>query len=280
MNGFYWLASYPKSGNTWLRLFLEHLLSHGADFDLNHLRAGIHNAAVRQTFDRLLDMPSSELTEDEITRARPRQFELEAAASPQPLLRKVHDAWRLTSAGEPLFPPALTRGVIYLVRDPRDVAASLAHHIGKSIDDTIERMNRPAACMEQSRQRVASQLPQLLTTWSGHVSSWQAVPVPRLLLRYEDMLADPFHSFSQVVRFLGYTDISPARIHASLEAVRFDRLQSMENRSGFAEKPMQAERFFRRGIAGGWQDSLTPEQARRITTDHGDKMRQLGYWIP
>jgi len=276
MHGIYWLASYPKSGNTWLRLFLENLLDNGNSFDLNNLRFTAHNAAERQRFDRILDICSSDLTDDEIANARPRQFELEAAAATAPLLYKTHDAWRLTPAGEPLFPPAVTRGVVYLVRDPRDVAISMAHHMGQSVDQIIVRMANPQAVMERASIRMPGQLPQLLTTWSGHAASWLSAPVPLLLLKYEEMLADPIISFGKAAGFLGYKR-TPEQIRAAVEAVRFERLQEMEETTGFGEKPPQAERFFRRGITGGWRDSLTPEQAGRITADHGEMMRLFGY---
>lgn len=276
MNGFYWLASYPKSGNTWLRLFLESLLAQDRQLDINVLRSVGNNAANRYAFDRVLDIASSDLTDDEITRARPRQYEIEAREAQAPLLRKAHDAWRLTSAGEPLFPPGLTLGAVYIVRDPRDVAVSLAHHMNQTIDQSIQRMCDPEAVMERGLRRVPDQLPQLLMSWSQHARSWLEAPVPLLLLKYENLLADPVTHFGSVAQFL-QTGAAPGKIAASVEAARFERLRAIEEREGFAERPPGMERFFRRGIAGDWRNSLNSRQIRRIEIAHGDMMRRLGY---
>ncbi len=275
MSGIYWLASYPKSGNTWLRLFLESLAAGGAAPDINAVEV-TGNAAVREAFDHVLDIESSDLTDDEIARARPRLYEIEACTATAPLLLKAHDAWHPTPADEPLFPLAATLGAIYLVRDPRDVAVSLAHHMGQSIDQAIERMGDPRATMAMAGKRLPKQLPQHLSTWSGHVASWLGAPIERLLLRYEDMLADPVARFGEAARFLGL-DAEPDQIAAAVDAVRFERLRAAEETQGFIEAQPGVERFFRRGVAGGWRDSLTPAQAARIEAEHGPTMRKLGY---
>ncbi|HZX31480.1 MAG TPA: sulfotransferase domain-containing protein [Rhodocyclaceae bacterium] len=274
MSGYYWLASYPKSGNTWLRMFLDSLALGGASPDINS--PGIDNAATRDRFDRILDIESSDLTDDEIACARPRMYELEADAAPRPLLRKVHDAWGLTPAGEPLLPVGLTLGALYIVRDPRDVAVSLAHHMNDTIDKSIALMANPAGTMATSEKRLLRQLPQRLTTWSAHVESWLAAPVRILLLKYEDMLSDPIARFGEASRFLGF-DASMEAITSAVEATGFERLRAQENTHGFAEAPPGMARFFRRGVAGGWRDTLTEQQVARIEADHGAMMRKLGY---
>lgn len=278
MSGYFWLASYPKSGNTWLRLFLASLEAGGALPDIGESSLSI-NAASRSVFDRWLDIDSSDLTEDETLRARPRLYELEARDATAPMLRKVHDAWVSTSAGEPLFPLSVTLGAVCVVRDPRDVAISLAHHMGQSVDQAIERMADPNAVMEAAKYRVPVQLPQPLLDWSSHVHSWLNAPIKRLLLRYEDMLTEPEKCFGEAARFLGF-DANQERITAAVQAVRFDRLRAAEDVTRFVETPFQAERFFRRGIAGGWRDTLTSSQISRIEVDHGRMMRQLGYLQP
>ncbi len=156
MNGFYWLASYPKSGNTWLRLFLESLAIGGNTVDINALNVSVSggHAASRSEFDRILDIESADLTDDEITLARPRQYEIEAGTAKSPMLRKAHDAWGLTPAGESLFPPGLTLGAVYLVRDPRDVAVSLSYHLNQTVDQVIARMGNAKAVREMDRRRI------------------------------------------------------------------------------------------------------------------------------
>ncbi len=278
MTGFFWLASYPKSGNTWLRLALSSFQRHGAPVDFSQKTDFAPVASARNRFDYVLGLESSDLTDTEIACLRPRAYEAEAATARNPLFRKVHDAWLLTPAGEPLFPPAITLGSLYIVRDPRDVAASFAAHSGHSLDQAIARMADASNTLSQQTRRLDEQLPQRLGRWSEHVRSWQQSQGqrPPLLLRYEDMLADPFTSFRRVLDYIDW----PAETETLAKAVaatRFERLQAAETQYGFDERPVTADRFFRRGVAGGWRTSLTEAQVTRIEANHGAVMRDFGY---
>ena len=278
MSGFYWLASYPKSGNTWMRLFLESLLTDGKTPDINKLTLGINNVANRDLFDCILDIESSELIDEEILKARPAQYEIEAREAKAPLIRKVHDAWRFTPSGVPLFPPELTLGAIYLVRDPRDVALSFAHHASWTVDRTIKFMADPEAELESSNSRITSQLAQKVGSWSMHCQSWLDAPIPKLLLRYEDMVSDPLAGFSEVASFLRI-ETEQENVESAIAAVHFDRLRKFEEAYGFSEKPPGMEHFFRKGVLGGWKESLNKEQIARIEADHGAVMKKLGYLL-
>lgn len=276
MGGFHWLASYPKSGSTWLRLSLRSLSQGGEPVDFGARESFAPVASRRDALDAWLDAQSSDLTPDEAEALRPRLYEAEAAAAPEPLLRMAYDARVPTPAGEPLFPPHLTLAAVYLVRDPRDVAVSLAHHLGVPADEAIAFMARPEAAFSGSRRVGTLQLRQRLLTWSAHVESWlDAAPAP-LLLRYEDMLADPVAALSRVARHLGWSVSDDAAPRAAA-ATRFDRLRGLEERDGFRDTPLQGARFFRRGVAGGWRDSLSPAQAARVEAAHGAVMARLGY---
>lgn len=276
MSGFFWLASYPKSGNTWLRLMLHSVQRGGEPPDLSEKSGFAPIASARPCFDAVLGVASSDLTEDEIATLRPRLYELQAAQATEPLLRKVHDAWTLTPSGEPLFPPAVTLGAIYIVRDPRDMVASLANHNSAEIDSSVAGLGDPARVIARTGRRLANQLPQHLLSWSGHVASWLDTPVTPLLLRYEDMLAQPLTALRRVVDRLGWQVDDDVLAHA-VEATRFEVLRDEEQRHGFRGRPHKAERFFRRGQAGGWRDELSADQAARIQAEHGEIMRRLGY---
>lgn len=273
MTGFFWLASYPKSGNTWLRLALQSLINGGKAVDFRSQESFAGTAASRADLEDVLDAPADEMTDDEAEALRPRLHEAQARAATAPLFRKVHDACMMTATGEPLFSPALTLKTVYIVRDPRDVAVSLAHHTGRDVDQAITFMADPTATFGATGKR---QLRQIVSTWSFHVESWLRDGPELLLLRYEHMLAAPEDALGRVALHLGL-DTSPADIGRAVEATRFDRLRAAEDRDGFRESPAPGVRFFRRGIAGGWRDSLTPAQVARIVADHGPVMARLGY---
>jgi aryl sulfotransferase len=275
MGGIFWLASYPKSGNTWLRAFIATLVS-GEPADINKLTFLGGIASSRSTFDDALGIAAADLTLQQQANLRPRAYEIWAAEAEQPLYCKAHDCYDLTPAGEPLFPAKATRGAVYALRDPRAVAVSLAHHTGQTIDAEIARMADANATFSNSQNRLERQLQQRLQTWSNHVQSWLDAPFPVHVVRYEDMHADPAATFAALARFLDLPH-GPERIACAVAAASFMRLQEQERATGFVERPRHAAAFFRDGRVDGWRDALTPAQVARIEQAHGPMMLRLGY---
>jgi aryl sulfotransferase len=275
MAGIFWLASYPKSGNTWLRAFIASLVS-GEAADINKLTFLGNIASSRSAFDQALAIAAADLTSEQQANLRPRAYEIWAADSARPLYCKAHDCYHLTPAGEPLFPTKATRGAVCVVRDPRAVAVSLAYHHGRTIDAAIVRMADTNASFSNLQDRLDQQLHQQLGSWSDHVKSWLKAPFPVLVVRYEDMHADPASAFGAIAHFLDLPS-DPQQIASGVAATNFSRLQEQERTSSFVERPREAAAFFREGLVDGWRGALTPEQAARIVADHGAVMRQLGY---
>jgi len=273
--GIWWLASYPKSGNTWLRAILATLMS-GKPVDINAMAFLGPHAASRSRFDRALGVDSTSLSYEQELNLRPRVYEILAGEAERPLYCKTHDACLATPAGEPLFPAAVTRGAVHVVRDPRAVAVSSVHFMARSIDETIAAMDSSAAVIAGSTQRLSQHLRQPLLRWCEHVESWLAAPFPVHLLRYEDMLADPHAAVRAMAEFL-CLPASGATIAMAVAATSFARLQAQERETGFAESPRHTTAFFREGEAEGWRRALTPAQADRLVAAHGPVMRRLGY---
>lgn len=272
-----WLASYPKSGNTWFRAFLSALLNPGQPtIDINNL----HDATIassRQLFDEMAGVPSADLTPAEIDRLRPLVYRRNALESDEIVYHKVHDCWKTLPDGTPLFPADITLAVLYFIRNPLDVAVSFSHHLPASIDHTIDIMNNPEYAFCHRTDILYNQLRQQLHTWSGHVTSWvDHSGLPLLVLRYEDMKADSFTTFSKAVTFIGLK-ATPAAIKKAIEQTSFDRLKQQEAEKGFSEKSARAESFFRKGLVGDWKNVLTPGQVKRITSAHTEVMHRFGY---
>jgi hypothetical protein len=172
--------------------------------------------------------------------------------------------------GYPTISVKATIGVIYIIRDPRDVVVSAADHYGLTVDQAIEMMADKKA---RGRATPGTTVNELMGSWSDHVRSWTRWKhTPLLLLRYEDMRAD---SLGQ----LGITH-DEARIRRAVEFSSFKALQAQEAQSGFIEKSLHSKRFFRAGRAGGWRDVLTPAQARAMEGIHAEQMRRFGYLPP
>ena len=275
MSSIWWLASYPKSGNTWLRILLGSLVS-GRAADINALPFLGWMASARVAFDAALGISSDDLSLEQQADLRPRAYEIWAADADVPLYCKAHDAYHLTPSGEPLFPAAVTGGAIYVVRDPRAVAVSFASLKAEPIDRSIARMDDPNYMLSGSVGRLRPLMRERLLRWSEHVESWLAAPFPVHLLRYEDMHADPHAAFAAAAAFLGLPH-GPEQVAAAVAASTFSRLQAQEREAGFVEKPKRLPAFFREGRTDGWRHTLTAEQASRIVAAHGPMMRRLGY---
>ena len=267
-----WLASFPRSGNSWLRALLTNYLR-GGPASINALM-GNWRASGRAAFDRYVGAPSSDLFPEEILRLRPMFHERLAADLPRPTFVRIHDACLGTAAG-PLFPRAATAGVVFLVRNPGDVAVSWAHYQQCSPGRAVAQLNRPDFALEGGRWGITGLLPQMVGSWSGHAASWLESGLPLRVVRYEDLLADPLTAFGAILRFAGIEPDS-ARLARAVEHSRFDRAREEEGRVGYQEAPI-GSRFFRSGAAGGWRDALTAEQMRALLEVHGRVMARFGY---
>lgn len=271
-----WLASYPKSGNTWMRLALRSLLRDGAALGLTDIAGFGEVPTTRDLFDRVLETDGAHLTSDEIERLRPALHGLHYGASGQPIVCKVHDRWR-EAGGQGLFASDHTYGTLYLLRDPRDVAISWARFSGLTIDQAIAFMARPTASLTASRHHISPHIAQQLGSWSDHIAGWVDASglMPRVI-RYEDMIADLGAILTDVAAYLGWS-ITQDAVRGAVRATEFSRLADQERRHGFVELPSSAKRFFVTGTSGGWRDVLLPAQVATIESHHGTMMERFGY---
>ncbi len=273
-----WLASFPKSGNTWFRIFLANLTKGDAEpADINNLdeRGGI--ASGRHEFEAATMLDSGLLSHDDIDDLRPRVYATIAAEASEDRWIKVHDAYTTLQDGEPLLGRNVARAAIYLVRDPRDVAISLAHHNSMAVDGAIKFMNAADGAFCGGSKGLAPQLRQKLTGWSGHVTSWlDQTDVPVHLMRYEDLQAAPAEFFAGALKIAGRS-AAPDDIERAVGHADFSELQRQESEKGFAERMSRTAMFFRSGRSGGWRESLTAAQIAAIEQCHGAVMARLGY---
>jgi aryl sulfotransferase len=276
--GIVWLASFPKSGNTWFRVFLSNLAA-GDDgpTDINDLDDNGGIASNRYEFEAATLLDSALISHDDIDRLRPAVYALAAAKGEDQRWIKVHDAYTVNADGEPVLGRRVARAAVYLARDPRDVAVSLAHHGSTTIDAAIELMNAEDGALCRGRNGPETQLRQKLLGWSGHAASWlDQTDTPVHLLRYEDMRADPAAAFAAALEF-AQRPAAPGEIAKAIRHSDFSELQRQEGERGFAERISRTAPFFRAGQVGGWRSELTAGQAERIAGVHAPMMRRLGY---
>ena len=274
MGGIIWLASFPKSGNTWMRSFLHNLLRNPTEsYDINTLTDFTLGEAQTRWFKPFDPRPGSEYALADVRRMRPLVHRHLTTLSPDSVFVKTHNAL-IEDEGVPLVTMGVTAGAIYIVRDPRDVVISYSHHQGKSLDYAIDMLGQEFTCTGGDDVNVY----EYLSSWSRHVQSWTHTPNPTLLtLRYEDLLDQPLKSFGSVAKFLGL-EVARPRLDKAMKLSSFKVLKAQEQRKGFIERPAAADSaFFREGKAGQWRKILTPAQVARIEADHGDQMHRFGY---
>jgi aryl sulfotransferase len=276
MSGIVWLASFPKSGNTWTRIFLTNYQRNSeVPADINDLEPTPISAA-RVKIEDALGIDLADLTADEIDVLRPAAYRRMAAAAVETQFMKVHDGYYANMRGEPLLSGA--RAVVYIVRNPLDVCVSWAKHSGITLESSVEFLCSPAANVGSSDRAIAEQLRQHVGGWTGHVRSWtEQRDMPVHVMRYEDMLRDPHAAFGDMLRFVG-VDVETERLNRAVRHSSFDELKKQEKEKGFREAMKQGESgFFGSGRSGGWRTKLSAEHAEALVRAHADTMRAFGY---
>ena len=191
---------------------------------------------------------------------------------------KVHDAWGRSDQDEPLFPADVTAGIIYILRNPLDMAMSCANHWGVDVEKAVTNLCDPEFAIARTHEGLANQLRQSLGSWSGHVRSWvDDSHLPLHLIRYEDLRRDPQNVFSNALRFCGLP-LDAARIEKAIGFSSFGELQKQEKEKGFRERlPRSSGEFFRQGRVGGWRSELTRALVKQLIDTHGETMKRFGY---
>lgn len=275
-SGFVWIASYPKSGNTWTRAFLHNLIRATADEtgvqDINGLNRFTVSVSGRELYAGMLGFTPTDRHREQTAAVRHQVQRYVAAQFEGLIFAKTHQAL-MVDRGSTTIDFDVTAGAIYIVRNPLDVAISLAHHMGQPVDRAIATMATENIELDVTE----TQVHEVVGSWSQHVASWTRRPHPALhIMRYEDMLGAPQPTFHALARHLLMCP-TEAQFADAIDRSSFGQLRAQEDVAGFRERPRHAQRFFREGRAGQWRDILTSRQIDQIVRDHRSQMTRFGY---
>ena len=272
MPGILWLASYPKSGNTWMRAFLANYF-HGTKnpLKINELPKFVFSDSAVEHFEQMANGRVEHMSDREIHMLRRKVHEMFAWSGNDTVLVKTHNQIAFVD-GVPTINPEATAGAIYMIRNPVDVCVSYAHHYGIDLDSAVVAMRSPDTRTTTGREQVL----QFMGSWSSHVLSWITAPGLRLqVVRYEDLVLKPQETYQRLIKFLGLPLESP-RLNRAIQFSSFKEMSKQEAKGGFIEQN-EKRLFFRKGKVGDWRAALSSEQAQTIISDHREVMNRFGY---
>jgi len=201
-----------------------------------------------------------------------RMYQLETAPH-LPLFIKTHVP-HLVANGIELLPSSLTKAVVHIVRDPRDVLPSFAKHMGADMDSALKWMQDDYRHLKGNYGRVG----ELISSWERHTRSYLNADTHNVkTFWFEDLRADPVKVFSDILRHAG-VEPDARRVEKAVELTQLDRLRDDEKSVGFKEASPHAKgEFFGKGQVGGWRRTLTHKQRYGIEKACGRLMKRLGY---
>ena len=271
-----WLASYPKSGNTWVRLLIDAYVL-DREPNINTISSTMSDFSPRM-FDAGLGVDVEDLPYDRQLLIRPTAL-LRVAMKYEgwrggvdknlPLILKAHAA-NIMVHDVRLIPPQLTQSVVLIIRDPRDVALSYARHSEESIETIIDVMLSDDARIGGEGKLIAS----YTMSWRDHLRSY--ITDSRInvaVVRYEDLQANTLKAFTAILKHFGI-EADEERAQRAVENCELSKMKSQEAKKGFKES-LNGATFF----GGGNGETLPVELALKLEAHAGEYMQKFGYQL-
>ena len=294
MNNYWYIASYPKSGNTWCRIFISELkrlkklkensknknlvTNSGIDkFEtLNDISKGVILSS-RELIENHLGIDVSDFNNIELEFLRSKIKKLDSLYLGNYPYVKVHDSFFIKNQRSSVIPTKNCGGVVYLLRHPADVAFSWSKFKNISIDESIKFLLSKNGSLCGSNSKLLSQSYQFLGSWSNHVDNWhKQVEIPVLTIKYEDMIENPFKEFLKISSFLSISS-DVGLIKKAIELTNFSRLKTKEKKYGFREAYSNEIPFFRKGIKGEGLSKLNYQQLNLLESNFKNVLGDYGY---
>jgi len=278
MGNIVWLASYPKSGNTWLRAFIYNLVEDPVSPGrIAELPSYFEEESKPRWYEPYTaGRPLSDLTFDELMALRPQVHQDIADSRLRgSIFTKTHNMFGQVG-GVSIHNINVMAGAIYIVRNPLDVTLSVADHFGLTMDEAIAFMANEETGTPTNEENMAG----YMGSWSTHVASWTGQQHPSIVVvRYEDLLEKPAKAFGQVARLLGM-DQDRQRVKKAIRFSSFKELKKQELKDGFVERSPNSRSFFRKGTKNQWAQGLTDEQVQKTVSNHREQMARFDYIPP
>tara|TARA_B100001123_G_C15087641_1_gene938284 strand:+ start:106 stop:963 length:858 start_codon:yes stop_codon:yes gene_type:complete len=281
-----WLASYPKSGNTWIRSFLNSLLfTKSGEVNLNKL-TNIYQFPVRSQFKDITSNLDDlkELSKNWIIAQEKINKEKKVK------IFKTHNGLYKIE-GNSFTDTNNTLGVIYVVRDPRSVITSILYHYQKKdYNEAKEFMFEENQIIgrnfaERKKNYKDIDIITLISSWKNHYNSWKRFPKNYLLVKYEDLIKNPIAEFRRIETYLSNilkVKFDKNKVKDCINNNSFYNLKKIEEKKGFIEATTdritnQKKKFFYLGPENIWQNLLSDEIRNSIENKFSLEMKELDY---
>ena len=276
-----WLASYPKSGNTWMRSIISALLySDDGNFNFNLLRK-IDQFPEKKYFKYFIKNYGdfNEIKKNWIVAQD--KINLDGKIK----LFKTHQG-KYTVEGNSFTNNDNTLATIYIVRDPRNLVQSISNHYTKSLEDSCEFLLASKIIGNgKNYEDKQGGLYTLLGKWNEHYRSWTTNKNNLLIIKYEDLIKNPRAQLEKTIDFLKKYltfETDENKINKILETTTFDTLKKLEKEGQFNENATNNEdggkvNFFHLGPKNLWQKNLNEKIISRIEKNFLNEMKELGY---
>ena len=277
-----WIASYPKSGNTWVRSFIiAYYFCENGIFDIDKLNL-------------IQDYPNKQFFKETVKKNEIHKHwdssQKNICNEKKVKFLKTHNSL-ITAFGNDFTKPEYSLGVIHVIRDPRNIITSLKNHYDF---ETYER----ALKFMQDENKVLEDYPHLknyaktniINSWRINYQSWMSNKnFRRLTIRYEDMIENPKQTFEKLVVFINtlmrFKDkIDPKKLSNALETTNFKSLQDIENQGKFSEnvyslKDNRKIKFFYQGPKNNWKKNLDESIIKKMNELYMKDLKFFKYEI-
>ena len=268
------LASYPKSGNTWLRAIILSALQQKNIINIKDL-AKIRLLSDKMNFTSFKNkiyekkgLIDYDWMSKNIILCQKKLNE----NTKYNFFFKTHSVRHKSFTNE-----TVNAGFIYIVRDPRDIVVSLSNFLGINLDEAINQV-----VFNKQLMTNANGARELVSNWELNIKSWlEYKTVPCLFIRYEDLLIKPNNIILKIIAFINIVTNknilnNKKNIDKIIKNTNFKILQSQEISNGFNEASKHSK-FFRSGTLNQWKDVLSNTQVQIIDNNLQPLMKYFNY---
>ena len=277
-----WIASYPKSGNTWVRSFLSaYYFSKDGVFDIKNLTR-IEDYPNKQFFSQTVEEGEIHKHWEESQKKINKEGKVK--------FLKTHNSL-IKAFGNDFTQPKYSLGVIYIVRDPRNVITSVKNHNDfNNYEEALKFMQNDNAILNDYKHLKNYAKTTIINSWRINYQSWiQNNFYRRLTIKYEDMISKPYEVFRDLVIFVNTLcrfneGINSLKLNNSIETTSFDKLKNIENQGNFSEsvyslKDKRKIKFFFLGPKNDWRKELDKSLIKKMNEYYKEDLNKFGYEI-